>query len=116
MVGNETRGQRARRVRVERGLTQAQLSEATGVAIKTIADFENDKRNTHADKAAAILAYLDIPGDPEETLADFPLDVLAIGDIVMGYLDTLTPAARREWSNKFIREITGKNSNNETAE
>jgi transcriptional regulator with XRE-family HTH domain len=38
-----TMGQRIRQLRRDRGMTQAQLSEATGLRIESISRLENDK-------------------------------------------------------------------------
>lgn len=107
MDQHETRGQRVRRARRARDLTQEQLAQAVGMTAKTLANIEADRR-AHADKIAAVMAYLDLPGEPDETRSLYPVDVQAIGDVVMAYLDQLDPAARLEWQRRFIREITGR--------
>jgi transcriptional regulator with XRE-family HTH domain len=106
-MDNETRGQRIKRARKARRLTQAQVASATGIAVKTVASIEHDDRNNHADNVAAVMAYLDLPGDPEETRGDYSIDTLAIGDMVMAYLEGLSPADRRAWNRNFVRNITG---------
>ena len=53
-----TMGQRIKQLRQDRGMTQAQLSEATGIAIEHISRLENDRYaprpRTIRDLAAAL--------------------------------------------------------------
>lgn len=44
-----TRGERLRKAREEKGLTQAQLAEQTGIGLRYIIDYENGKRDVKSD-------------------------------------------------------------------
>lgn len=104
----DTRGARIKRARKARGLTQEEVAAAVGITAKTLGNIERDG-NSHVDTVAAVMAHLDLPGDPDETRSHFSADVQFVGNIVMAYLDTLEADELLAWQRKFMRDITGRN-------
>lgn len=61
-------GERLRRLRLDRGLSQVQLAERAGLDHRTISRAENGRRNIGLDDLARIARGLDVP--PWQLLRD----------------------------------------------
>jgi transcriptional regulator with XRE-family HTH domain len=66
--GGETMGQRLQRLRRAAGLTQAELAERAGVPLKSVLNWEQDRRQPRLDAAADLARLLGVT--LEELLAD----------------------------------------------
>jgi transcriptional regulator with XRE-family HTH domain len=62
-VGAETLGQRIARLRKERGLSQQQLAEETGLIQVVISDYEHDKLRLHAEVVIRLAKALEMGAD-----------------------------------------------------
>jgi transcriptional regulator with XRE-family HTH domain len=62
-LGKETMGQRIARLRKERGYTQAELAEKTGIIQALISDYERDKLRLHAEMVIRFAQALDVSTD-----------------------------------------------------
>ena len=62
-TGNETLGQRLARLRRERGLTQKQIAEKTGLIQELVSNYELDKLRLNADMILRFSEALDVSTD-----------------------------------------------------
>jgi transcriptional regulator with XRE-family HTH domain len=62
-LGKETLGQRIRRLRKERGLTQAQLAEQMGIAEILISDYERGRLRVSAETAVRLALAFGVSTD-----------------------------------------------------
>jgi transcriptional regulator with XRE-family HTH domain len=62
-MGKETIGQRLSRLRKERGYTQAELAEKTGIIQALISDYELDKLRLHAEMVIRFAQALEVTTD-----------------------------------------------------
>lgn len=108
-MNSNTYGDEIARARTERGWTQEDLAERSGVPKRTIQEIESG-RVSKPQRATDIKLRqtLDIEGDPVRERASWPEDVAAIVDIVGARLMTLTPADRIRWISDFtLSTVTG---------
>jgi transcriptional regulator with XRE-family HTH domain len=101
----ETYGGMVARLRIERGWTQRELSERSGVPLRTLQDIEGDQHNARGPQRKTRLALataLEIEGNPEQAGGELPADVRLILDIIATFLMQLTEAERSVW----LREMT----------
>jgi transcriptional regulator with XRE-family HTH domain len=61
--GNETLGQRLARIRKERGLTQNEVAERTGLTQVLVSDYERDRLRLSAEMAIRFVEALEISTD-----------------------------------------------------
>lgn len=61
--GNETLGQRLARIRKERGFTQVELAQRTGLIQSLVSDYETDRLNLSAEMAVRFALALDVSTD-----------------------------------------------------
>jgi len=61
--GNETLGQRLARIRKERGFTQVELAQHTGLIQSLVSDYERDRLNLSAEMAVRFAIALDVSTD-----------------------------------------------------
>jgi transcriptional regulator with XRE-family HTH domain len=62
-LGKETIGQRIARLRKERGYTQAELAEKTGIIQALISDYERDKLRLHSEMVVRFAQALEVSTD-----------------------------------------------------
>lgn len=62
-LGKETVGQRLARLRKERGYTQMELGEKTGIIQVLISDYERDKLRLHAEMVTRFAQALEVSAD-----------------------------------------------------
>lgn len=94
----ETFGQQVARARKQRGWTQKDLAEQSGVKLRTLQDVELDTHKKPQRATRLRLAQaLGLQGDAEQERSDWDRDVKVILDLVGAYLMTLQPDARLEW-------------------
>jgi len=62
-TGNETLGQRLARLRKERGLTQKQVAESTGLIQELVSSYELDKLRLNSDMILRFTEVLEVSGD-----------------------------------------------------
>src|SRR3990172_10946493 len=62
-LGKETIGQRIARLRKERGYTQTELAEKTGIPQTLITDYERDKLRLHAEMVIRFAQALEVTTD-----------------------------------------------------
>ncbi len=62
-TGKETLGQRLARLRKERGLTQKQVAESTGLIQELVSNYERDKLRLNADMILRFSEVLAVPLD-----------------------------------------------------
>lgn len=62
-MGKETIGQRIARLRKERGYTQVELAEKTGIPQTLITDYERDKLRLHSEMVIRFAQALEVPTD-----------------------------------------------------
>lgn len=62
-LGKETMGERIARLRKERGYTQAELAEKTGIIQALISDYERDKLRLHAEMVIRFAQALEVATD-----------------------------------------------------
>lgn len=104
---DETFGQLVYRLREERGWTQKQLAEESGVPVRTIQDIEKDLRGKpQRGTLLKLRRALDIEGDAVRERSEWPDDIATIVDIVGAWLMTQTPAERIRWVTEFARKGT----------
>lgn len=111
---NETYGQQVRRLRKERGWTQDQLSDISGVPKRTIQDVEGDKHATvQRDTRLKLSRTLEIEGSPEGERNDWTEDVRRITDIVGAYLMTLSPSEQIAWFSDVMQQALDRGGRHE---
>jgi transcriptional regulator with XRE-family HTH domain len=62
-TGNETLGQRLARLRKERGLTQKQIAESTGLIQELVSSYELDKLRLNSDMILRFAEVLEVSAD-----------------------------------------------------
>ncbi len=56
-------GQRLKELRTERGLTQAQLAESTGLSVKSMSKYENEKLDLSTDAVLRLCKFFKVSAD-----------------------------------------------------
>lgn len=62
MENNETNGQRLKRLRKEKGLTQGQLAELAGLNLRTLQHYEQDSKDIGQAAALTVCDIADVLG------------------------------------------------------
>jgi transcriptional regulator with XRE-family HTH domain len=86
-TGKETLGQRLARLRKERGLTQKQVAESTGLIQELVSSYELDKLRLNSDMVLRFAEVLDVSAD----------------ELLRG--SKSTAAARKQPSIKLVRRM-----------
>ena len=86
-TGKETLGQRLARLRKERGLTQKQVAESTGLIQELVSSYELDKLRLYSDMVLRFAEVLDVSAD----------------ELLRG--SKSTAAARKQPSIKLVRRM-----------
>ena len=90
MPEEETYGRKIARLRGERGLTQDDVAEQSGVPKRTLQDVEGDKREGQQRKTRLKLnAFFGIEGTAEEDARSRSEDVQAYSDLMGAALEAL---------------------------
>lgn len=111
-MSGETYGQRVTRLRGERGWTQDDLAERSGVPKRTIQDVELDKRKSpQRNTRLRLNAALDIAGDPNDERQSWPNDVQVFLDIMGAWLTTLDEETRLARISQLVRDVVSNNNN-----
>jgi len=87
-MGGESVGQRLARLRKERGLTQKQIAERTGLIQELVSNYETDKLRLNADMILRFAEVLEVSTD----------------ELLRGS-KTKTPAAKKQPSIKLVRRM-----------
>jgi transcriptional regulator with XRE-family HTH domain len=106
----------ARRVREERrrrGMTQQDLADAAGVAMRTIHNFERETSTPQAANLRKILHVLDMEAsegdnDAEDTREGWPDDLRTFTDIIAIYLMSLPAGERAAVQRDITRQIVSR--------
>lgn len=104
----------ARRERLKRGWTQADVAEKAHVATRTYQSFETRKGNPQGENLRAILNALDISDDGMNTALatreDWPRDIGVLLDTMGAYLATFEEADREPIIYDLTRHIFARRS------
>lgn len=68
----ETLGGRVQRLRLDAGLTQAQLADKAGLPVSTLVNYENDHRTVSLAAAFRLARALDVPLETLGEVAEHP--------------------------------------------
>lgn len=109
---------RVREARKARGWTQGQLSEASGVKLRSISSFENGHSFPQPANLRKILRALDmteeggeVPDLPRILHGEWPRDIEVFRDMLAAYLVTIPEARRLEVIHDLTRQIFTAHNN-----
>lgn len=90
-------------------MTQEELSAALkahglvrGGSVRAIQDWESNRRRPHPRTLGLLRMILELEGDEQETIENWPHRVRAVTDALRDLLTTLPPDELRKWRHEFI--------------
>lgn len=110
-MGTEDFPARVRAERKSRKMTQQQLADSAGVALRTVQMFESGKAQLQPANLRAVLGVLGIDPDgnqvADDTRAGWPGDIQVFLDVMGAYLSSMPEAERMAVIQGMTRQIFG---------